>query len=78
MTGTIRIAAVADIHVTKTSAGMFQAAFADAAAHADVLLLCGDLTDYGVEEEAKILANDLKVADDFDKKRFVAEQIAAQ
>jgi hypothetical protein len=41
------------------------------------------LTDMNVMEYAKIdataiLANDLKVADDFDKKRFVAEQIAAQ
>jgi Icc-related predicted phosphoesterase len=59
LTDTIRIAAVGDIHVTKTSSGVFQKAFDAIADHADVLLLCGDLTDYGTEEEAHVLANDL-------------------
>ena len=53
---TVRIAAIADIHVKKTSQGAFQPIFARATAEADVLLLCGDLTDYGAIEEAKILA----------------------
>src|SRR5256885_4768984 len=56
---TIRIAAVADIHVKKTSQGAFQPLFAKATEQADVLLLCGDLTDYGAVEEAKILAKEL-------------------
>jgi Icc-related predicted phosphoesterase len=55
----LRIAAVADIHVKKTSQGAFQALFANASDNADVLLLCGDLTDYGAVEEAKILAKEL-------------------
>ena len=55
----VRIAAVADIHVKKTSHGAFQPLFAKASEEADVLLLCGDLTDYGLVEEAKILAKEI-------------------
>jgi Icc-related predicted phosphoesterase len=56
---TLRIAAVADIHVKKSSAGALQPLFTKATESADVLLLCGDLTDYGTIEEAKILARDI-------------------
>lgn len=56
---TLRIAAVADIHVKKTSAGTLQPMFAKITESADVLLLCGDLTDYGTVEEAKILAKEI-------------------
>ena len=56
---TLRIAAVADIHVKKTSAGAMQPLFAKITESADVLLLCGDLTDYGTPEEAKILAKEI-------------------
>lgn len=56
---TLRIAAVADIHVKRSSAGMLQPLFAQATEAADVLLLCGDLTDYGTVEEAKILAKEI-------------------
>jgi Icc-related predicted phosphoesterase len=56
---TLRIAAVADIHVKKTSAGVLQPLFTKIAESSDVLLLCGDLTDYGTEEEAKILAKEI-------------------
>jgi Icc-related predicted phosphoesterase len=59
---TVRIAAVADIHVKKTSAGALQPLFARATDEADVLLLCGDLTDYGTPEETKILARDITAA----------------
>src|SRR5713226_6526025 len=55
----VRIAAVADIHVKKTSQGAFQPMFARITEEADVLLLCGDLTDYGAVEEAKILAKEI-------------------
>jgi Icc-related predicted phosphoesterase len=56
---TLRIAAVADIHVKKSSQGALQPLFAEATEAADVLLLCGDLTDYGTVEEAKILAKEI-------------------
>jgi Icc-related predicted phosphoesterase len=59
---TLRIAAVADIHVKKTSQGAMQPLFAQATDTADVLLLCGDLTDYGTPEEAKVLAKDITAA----------------
>lgn len=56
---TLRIAAVADIHVKKTSAGSLQPLFAQATERADVLLLCGDLTDYGTVEEGRVLAKEI-------------------
>lgn len=59
---TLRIAAVADIHVKKTSAGAMQPLFTKITESADVLLLCGDLTDYGTVDEAKILAKDITTA----------------
>ena len=55
----VRIAAVADLHCTKTSQGAFQALFTRIAESADVLLLAGDLTDYGLPEEARVLAKEL-------------------
>jgi Icc-related predicted phosphoesterase len=59
---TLRIAAVADIHVKKTSAGAMLPLFTKVSESADVLLICGDLTDYGTAEEAKILAKDITAA----------------
>jgi Icc-related predicted phosphoesterase len=55
----IRFAAVGDIHVTKDSAGHLRDFFTQASDAADALLLCGDLTDYGTAEEAKVLADEL-------------------
>ncbi|HYH06780.1 MAG TPA: metallophosphoesterase [Thermoanaerobaculia bacterium] len=59
---TLRIAAVADIHVKKSSAGALQPMFAQITESADVLLLCGDLTDYGTIEEGKILVREITSA----------------
>jgi Icc-related predicted phosphoesterase len=59
MKETLRIAAVADIHVKKTGQGSLHSLFAAATEQADVLLLCGDLTDYGLVEEAKVLAKEI-------------------
>ncbi len=56
---TVRLAAVGDIHCTRDSVGALQPLFAAAAAQADVLVLCGDLTDYGLPEEAQVLAKEL-------------------
>jgi Icc-related predicted phosphoesterase len=49
-----------DIHYTKTSKGKLHDLFVDASSSADVLLLAGDLTDYGLPEEARLLAEDLR------------------
>jgi Icc-related predicted phosphoesterase len=59
---TTRLAAVGDLHVKKTSRGALQALLAPVNGQADVLLLCGDLTDYGLPEEAHILAEELAAA----------------
>lgn len=59
---TMRLAAVGDLHVKKTSQGQLQPLLAPVNDHADVLLLCGDLTDYGLREEAHILVKELKAA----------------
>lgn len=57
---TVRLAAVSDIHYTRNSHGALVGLFARAAEQADVLLLGGDLTDYGLVEEARALAEDLR------------------
>lgn len=59
---TIRVAAIGDLHCTSDSAGKLSKVFAQAGASADLLLMCGDLTDYGLPEEAHILARELSVA----------------
>jgi Icc-related predicted phosphoesterase len=59
MTTSLRVAAVGDLHCTRTSEGVYQPLFAKIAESADVLVLCGDLTDYGTSEEARVLAKDL-------------------
>jgi Icc-related predicted phosphoesterase len=56
---TVRVAALADLHCTKTSHGAFQPLFAKIAEAADVLLIAGDLTDYGLPDEARVLAKEL-------------------
>jgi Calcineurin-like phosphoesterase len=59
MTTSLRVAAVGDLHCTRASEGLFQPLFAKAAESADVLVLCGDLTDYGTPDEARVLAKEL-------------------
>ncbi|MGQ0810817.1 MAG: metallophosphoesterase family protein [Nitrospiraceae bacterium] len=50
---TLRIAAVADTHCPRVAGEELRALFAHLAEHADVVLLCGDLTDYGKPDEAR-------------------------
>ncbi|MQA29029.1 MAG: metallophosphoesterase [Luteitalea sp.] len=57
--GVVRVAAVGDLHCTKVSQGIFQPLFARIAESADVMLLAGDLTDYGLPEEARVLSREL-------------------
>src|SRR6185312_16395412 len=60
---TVRLAAVGDTHIRKTSQGALKAVLAPVSDAADVLLLCGDLTDYGLPEEAQVLARELSAVD---------------
>ena len=58
----LRIAAMGDLHVSKSSQGVFQPLFSQITSAADVLLLCGDFTDYGLPDEARVLVRDLTAA----------------
>lgn len=55
-----RIAAVGDIHVRETDKGKWADCFREISKTADVLLICGDLTDTGDEQEAQVLAEELR------------------
>jgi Icc-related predicted phosphoesterase len=56
----VRLAAVGDLHYGRESRGTLQPILsAVARVEADILLLCGDLTDYGHPEEAAELAREL-------------------
>ncbi len=55
----INVAAVGDLHCTRNSSGKIQPYFAQLVDKADILVLCGDLTDLGTVEEARILASEL-------------------
>jgi Icc-related predicted phosphoesterase len=55
----VRIAAAADLHYSRTSQGLLPRMLADLNERADVLLLCGDLTDHGLPEEAQIVVKEL-------------------
>lgn len=54
-----RIAAIGDIHVKESDQGKWKDCFHAVSEKADVLLLCGDLTDTGKKKEAKVLAEEL-------------------
>lgn len=56
----ITIAAIGDLHVTETSVRPYARLFEEINDKADVLVLCGDLTNFGKTTEAEILAEDLK------------------
>lgn len=56
----VRIAAVADIHVRESDKGKWTDYFKEVSQNADILLICGDLTDTGDETEAQVLAEELK------------------
>ena len=56
----VRIAAIGDLHYGRTTpAGSLQPLFAQISESADVLALAGDLTDYGLAEEARGFAKEL-------------------
>jgi Icc-related predicted phosphoesterase len=56
----VRVAAMADMHVGRSTTTQVQQAFARLRDLADVLVLAGDLTDRGTEDEAQQLARELK------------------
>jgi Icc-related predicted phosphoesterase len=56
----VKLAAIGDLHVTETSQNRYRDLFAEISEKADVLALCGDLTNFGKVAEAEILAEDLR------------------
>ncbi|HYD49140.1 MAG TPA: metallophosphoesterase [Terriglobales bacterium] len=55
----MRIAAVGDLHCSKNNLEYLRAMFAHVSGEADVLLLCGDLVDHGLADEARILTREI-------------------
>jgi Icc-related predicted phosphoesterase len=55
----VKIAAIGDLHVTEDSVAPYRRLFREMSEAADVLVLCGDLTNFGKTKEAEILAEDI-------------------
>ena len=58
--GKLRVAAIGDLHVMENSVAPYRELFAEISHSADVLVLCGDLTNFGKTSEAEILAEDIR------------------
>lgn len=58
----IRVAVTADLHVVDGDQGRYRDLFAEMSGAADVIVLCGDLTNFGKSGEAEALAADLAAA----------------
>lgn len=56
----VRIAAIGDIHVRESEKGKWAEFFKDVSHKADILVICGDLTDTGDEGEAQLLSEELR------------------
>jgi Icc-related predicted phosphoesterase len=61
----IVLAAMADVHFTRNSQGSLKHIFSQLAREADVLLLCGDITEAGFPEEARALVDELRTLSNF-------------
>jgi Icc-related predicted phosphoesterase len=58
--GKLRVAAIGDLHVMEDSIAPYRELFAEISNEAEVLVLCGDLTNFGKTKEAEILAEDIR------------------
>jgi len=58
--GKLRVAAIGDLHVMEDSVAPYRELFTEISGVADVLVLCGDLTNFGKTKEAEILAEDIR------------------
>jgi Icc-related predicted phosphoesterase len=61
-TDTVTLAAIGDLHVTETSQGQYAPLFKEMSDQADIIILCGDLTNFGKTHEAELLAEDIRCA----------------
>jgi Icc-related predicted phosphoesterase len=55
----MRIAAIGDIHCNSAAYESMPGLFAQIAKQADMLLMCGDIVDYGLPEEAVVIAKEI-------------------
>src|SRR5690242_16700284 len=55
----VRIGAVADVHYGRDADKRMRAVFEEVAKRVDVLLIGGDLTDFGLPDEVQVLVRDL-------------------
>ncbi len=60
--GKLRVAAIGDLHVMEDSVAPYRELFSEVSNHADVMVLCGDLTNFGKTAEAEILAEDIRAS----------------
>jgi Icc-related predicted phosphoesterase len=56
----LRLAAMGDLHVGQDDRAPYREVFEEISRTADVLALCGDLTNFGKPAEAEVLAEDLR------------------
>lgn len=56
---TLKVAAIGDLHVAENGDHRYADLFAEISGAADILVLCGDLTNFGKLSEAELLAEDL-------------------
>ncbi|MBA2771392.1 MAG: metallophosphoesterase [Sphingomonas sp.] len=57
----MKIATTGDLHVAENSVAPYRRLFREMSEAADVLVLCGDLTNFGKTSEAEILAEDIRM-----------------
>jgi 3D (Asp-Asp-Asp) domain-containing protein/Icc-related predicted phosphoesterase len=55
----VRVAAVGDLHYSRQQQGALHQTLVSIGTVADVLVICGDLTDYGLPDEARALGREL-------------------
>ncbi|HYE51691.1 MAG TPA: metallophosphoesterase [Azospirillaceae bacterium] len=56
----LRVAAIGDVHASPSARGRWRDTFMELSHAADVVCLCGDLTNHGTVAEAEALAEDLR------------------
>jgi Icc-related predicted phosphoesterase len=56
----VRIAAMSDVHYGKELKTTHAALYRELSEQADVLVMCGDITDYGLPEEAEVAVKELR------------------
>ena len=61
--GSVTVAAIGDLHVTEDSVAPYRDLFRQISTEAEILVLCGDLTNFGKTSEAEILAEDLRACE---------------